>query len=227
VNKIRTSAIFSVLAAVALLAACGTGGSAKADTGMAAMQGESMAPEGTMAMTAAMALDPQTAPRAVIDRFSPQAGTLMVRSASNGLPGPNQPIDLDQGPFITAGLGPSAEGVRYYNFQERPLSITPGGQVPVSPIFVAFNINPDQPGGGPASGFRTEPGSQQTHNVVATLPQDAGYSPLWSVSPYDNADFGSVHDLRSALSAHILARGVATVNCPVVSEQPMQGMGGM
>jgi len=70
--------------------------------------------------------------------------------------------------------------------------------------------------GGPASGFRTEPGSSQTHNVVQTLPSDAGYSPLWSVSVYDNADFDRVDDLASVLRANILARGVALVNCPIV-----------
>jgi hypothetical protein len=57
----------------------------------------------------------------------------------------------------------------------------------------------------------------QTHNVVQTLPSDAGYSPLWDVDVYDNADFNSVHDWPSAMDANILATGVALVNCPVVS----------
>ncbi|MGA2481130.1 MAG: hypothetical protein ABSG63_20495, partial [Spirochaetia bacterium] len=73
-----------------------------------------------------------------------------------------------------------------FSFTEAPLSTTAGGGVPVSPIYVAFNKNPDQPKGGPMSGFRTVMGSMQTHNVVATLPGDEGYSPLWLVSPYDN-----------------------------------------
>jgi len=88
----------------------------------------------------------------------------------------------------------------------------------LSPIYVSFNTNPGQEGGGPASGFMTEEGNDQTHNVVATLPGDAGYSPLWSVNVYDNADFGDVTDLDSATDAEILESGAATVNCPVVSK---------
>lgn len=276
------------------------------------------------------ARSPDTAPVAFVDRFSPEAGTLQVRTATNGLPGPNQPIDFDRGPFITRGLGPDGRPVRYYNFDvqsrtpapiyvlfregdDRPVTgqlnivdvipgdegyndfwqvvkvtvprsyvantvtsleeirdagyrleatttlvncpIVPrgstaklragggssdlqrgwyrgqvvfyftfeeralearGGAVPVSPIYVTFAIDPDRPGGGPASGFRTEPGSEQTHNVVQTLPSDATYSPLWLVHVYDNADFDEVEDLRSVLRANILATGVALVNCPVV-----------
>ncbi|MGD8496205.1 MAG: hypothetical protein PVF05_08420 [Gemmatimonadales bacterium] len=280
--------------------------------------------------TAVTPKDPDTAPRAAIDRFSSQAGTLQVRTAGNGLPGPNQPVDFDRGPFITRGLGPDGTPVQYYNFdvqsrmparlyvvyregearpvegqldivdaipgdegyndfrqvvkvtvprgyvantvtsvaeirdagfplnptkalvnrpivpegstagrrlhgnspelqrgwyrgqivyyfrfEERALEAT-SGMVPVSPIYVTFAVNPGRPGGGPASGFRTEPGSAQTRNVVQTIPSDAGYSPLWFVSVYDNADFGEVHDLPSALRANILARGVALVNCPIV-----------
>jgi hypothetical protein len=95
-----------------------------------------------------------------------------------------------------------------------------GTNVPVSPIYVTFNVNPDQPNGGPASGFRSEPNSPQTHNVPATLPGDAGYSPLWLVIVYDNADWPAVHNLDSALKAKVLAAGVATVNCPIVSIGP-------
>lgn len=275
--------------------------------------------------------DPDTAPKASIDRFSSAAGKLQVRTATNGLPGPNEPVDFDSGPFITEGLGPDGSLVRYYNFdvqstspapiyvlfresedapvagqlnivdvipgdegyndfwqvvkvtvprtyvantvtslaeieqagyervttpmlvncpivpdgstarlrlnggntdlqrgwyrgqvvfyftfEERALTTTAAGTIPLSPIFVTFAVNPDQPGGGPPSGFLTEPGSTQTHNVVQTLPSDAGYSPLWFVNVYDNADFGTVRDLDSALQADILARGAALVNCPVV-----------
>ena len=103
--------------------------------------------------------------------------------------------------------------VYYFNFAERPLT---GSQVPVAGIYVAFNTNPDQAGGGPPSGFKVEVGTDQTHNVLDSVPTDAGYSPLWSVSPYDNADFEEVRDLASVTTAAILARDVATVNCPVV-----------
>jgi hypothetical protein len=277
-------------------------------------------------------LDPNTAPHAAVDRFSAAAGNLFVRTGGNGLPAANAPIDFDQAPFITDGLGPNGELVSYYNFDVQPvtpapiyvlfregegtpvagqlniidalpgdadyndfwqvvrvdvpadyvantatsledldaagyprqittmivncpvvpegstaalrvgggstalvrgwyrdqvvfyfsfeehaLGTTPGDEVPVSPIYVAFNINPDQPGGGPPSGFLTEMGSSQTHNVVATLPGDGGYAPLWSVNIYDNADFDSVDDLTSALAATQLVAGAALVNCPVVS----------
>jgi hypothetical protein len=253
-----------------------------------------------------------------------------VRTAENGLPGPNEPVDFDQGPFITQGLTPDGEVVRYYNFDVQPLvpapiyvlfrkgedapvegqlniiDVIPGdqgyndfwnvvkvtvpdgyianqlssaaavreagypmkatdvivncpvvpagstakkrlngestalvrgwykdelvyylnfgeaalkardGKVPVSPIFVTFNVNPDQEGGGPASGFVMEAGSPQTHNVVGSTPGDAAYSPLWAVSVYDNADFDAVSDYASASAAHVLATDVANVNCPVV-----------
>jgi len=261
----------------------------------------------------------------------------MIRNDVNGLPGPNEPIDMDSGaPFITNGLGPSGEMVTYYNFDVQPVHSAPifvlfregeaspvegqlnivgvipgdegytdfwhvhkvtvpatyvantltsvtdvmnsgytiertniivncpvvpegstaqlrygGGDnglvrgwykhqvvfyfdfsekqlivtlppeghpdVPLSDILVTFNINPGDPGGGPESGFMTEPGTVQTHNVVETLPADELYSPLWDVDVYDNADFDSVHDYTSAQAANILATGVATVNCPIVN----------
>ncbi|MCB2203699.1 hypothetical protein KQI65_03040 [bacterium] len=113
--------------------------------------------------------------------------------------------------------------VFYFNFLEKELHATPPAtgfsMVPISPIYVAFNINPDMMGGGPPSGFMTEMGSMQTHNVTATIPSDASYSPLWFVNVYDNNDFSMVMDLSSATSANILATGVANVNCPIVSVQ--------
>jgi hypothetical protein len=278
-------------------------------------------------------VDPGKAPVASVDRFSDKAAHLQLRTPENHLPGPNQPVDFDSGPFITQGLSPkTGKAVRYYNFdvqttmpapvyvlyrdgedqpvegqldiidtlpgeagyndfrevwkvtvpkdyvantivdagalkgagykmeqtptlrnmpvvpdkstakmrlngesaelhsawyqgqvakffsfEEAPLA---GSSVPLSPIYVTFNINPGQPSGGPGSGFKTESGSEQTHNVPATLPGDAGYSPLWLVAVYDNADFPSVHDLATVVKAKVLAPGVATVNCPIVSIEP-------
>ncbi|MEK7423233.1 MAG: hypothetical protein AAB131_05265 [Actinomycetota bacterium] len=103
----------------------------------------------------------------------------------------------------------------YLSFEEAPLAVTGAGEVPLSPIFVTFNDN-----GMPPSGFVTEPNSMQTHNVTATVPGDAGYSPLWDVQVYDNADFDAVADLPSAANANILAPSAATVNCPLVSVTP-------
>lgn len=275
--------------------------------------------------------DPATATEVSVDRFSADAGMLMVRDGSNGLPAANEPINYDSGePFITQGLGPDGQVVEYYNFDVQPTAPAPiyvlfregettpvsgqlniinvipgdegyndfwqvvrvtvpadyvaneassfdellagsyametttmlvncpvvpkgstaskrlggesnglvmgwykrelvyyftfsesslstdgGGMVPLSPIYVTFNENP--PSGGPASGFRSEMGSAQTHNVIATTPTDQTYSPLWVVNVYDNSDFESVSDLMSAQSASILASGVANVNCPVVA----------
>jgi len=105
--------------------------------------------------------------------------------------------------------------VFYFTFVEKEL-VPAGGSVPVSPIYVTFNINPGQLGGGPPSGFRMETGTQQTHNVVATLPTDAAYSPLWQVNMYDNANFSAVSNLATALAAPILVANAALVNCPVV-----------
>ncbi len=284
-------------------------------------------------------LDPNAAEKVVIDRFSESAGTLFVRDGSNGLPESNEPIDFDQEPFITKGLGPDGQKVQYYNFdvqsnisapifvlfregestpvesQLNILDVIPGDagyndfwhvnkvtvppyyrantvtrlaeimemgypvertnlivncpvvpegstallrfnmnesngltqgwyknqvvfyfnfqekelmvelpeeghpEVPLSDILVTFNINPGETGGGPASGFMTEMDSEQTHNVVQTIPTDETYSPFWDVDVYDNADFDMVSDWPSAQSATLLAAGVALVNCPVVDVQ--------
>ena len=270
--------------------------------------------------------DINTAEKVSVDRFSADAGTLMIRDGSNGLPEANEAVNFDMAPFITKGLGPSGEKVEYYNFdvqsttpapiyvffragasepmegQHNIIGTLPGdadyndfwhvhkvtvpanyvanvitsvseitaagyaveatptivncpvvpfgstagkrlggesadltlgwyegkavayfnfsekmltavsGKVPLSPIYVMFNDN----SAGPSSGFMTETGTDQTHNVVATIPSSPDYSPLWSVNVVDNADFANVMDLSSAQSANILDMNVATVNCPVV-----------
>jgi hypothetical protein len=278
-------------------------------------------------------LDPETAPKVTVDRFSETAAMLMVRTADNGLPAAGEPVDFDSGaPFVTKGRGPGGEIVRYYNFDVQPttpapiyalfrqgestpvdgqlniVDVVPGdagyndfwlvskvtvpanyvantvtsvteifdagydvastdmivncpivppgstamlrfkptespeltrgwyrdqvvyyfnffeaeltaaaGKVPTSPIYVTFNTNPGGPGGGPASGFVVEPGTDQTHNVPATLPTDPGYSPLWAVRIYDNAAFSTVMNLSTASAARILEPNGPTVNCPIVS----------
>jgi hypothetical protein len=111
--------------------------------------------------------------------------------------------------------------VYYFSFEEKALTRTANDMVPLSPIYVTFNVNPDpnDPNSGPPSGFMSEQGNMQTHNVVATIPSDNSYSPLWMVNVYDNADFSNVSNLSTAQSANILATGVANVNCPIVSVQ--------
>jgi hypothetical protein len=69
---------------------------------------------------------------------------------------------------------------------------------------------------GPASGFRTETANPiQAHNVLATIPSDVSYSPLWNVFVLDNKNFNAVTNLATATSFAASAAG-ATVNCPVV-----------
>jgi hypothetical protein len=275
-----------------------------------------------------------TADKVSVDRFSADAGHLMVRTSSNGLPAANAAVNFDSGePFITLGKGPAGQDVQYYNFDVQPVAPAPiyvlfkqgestpvdgqfniidvipgeanyndfwqvykvtvpasylanevasydeivakgysvmattsivncpvvpagstaskrlngesaglttgwydekvvfyfnfsekalvatGGSVPTSPIYVCFNINPADEGGGPASGFKEEVGSAQTHNVISTLPTDAGYSPLWVVDAYTNASFDDVSNFTTAMAATSVGNGLATVNCPVVSIQ--------
>jgi hypothetical protein len=102
--------------------------------------------------------------------------------------------------------------VAYFNFAEAALTATSAGEVQVADIYVQFNDN----AAGPSSGFKTEPGTLQTHNVIDASPGDADYSPLWQVHVVDNADFMQVHDLSSAMAANILNENAALVNCPVV-----------
>ena len=101
----------------------------------------------------------------------------------------------------------------------KSLTATGAGLVPLSTVFVTFNINPGQPNGGPDSGFKTEQGTVKTHNVVGTLPADAEYSPLWRVVAYDNNSFGAVNNLTTVLAAPVLVPDAGRVNCPVVNIQ--------
>jgi hypothetical protein len=108
--------------------------------------------------------------------------------------------------------------VSYFSFEEKAITAS-GGMVPTSPIYVCFNINPADMGGGPPSGFKTETGTDKTHNVVATVPTMAAYSPLWVVNAFDNAEFMQVSNLMTAENATSAGSGLALVNCPVVSVQ--------
>jgi hypothetical protein len=102
----------------------------------------------------------------------------------------------------------------FFLFDEAPLSVS-GDQVPVSPIYDGFTINPGQPGG--EMEFCTDANSTQTHNVVATMPGDKGYSPLWLRVVYDSAACASVHNLETAIQAKKVAANVLLINCPMVS----------
>lgn len=273
-----------------------------------------------------------TAEKVIVDRFSASVGHLQVRTSTNGLPQPNAPINFDQEPFITKGLGRSGTSVDYYNFDIQPVvpipiyvffkadettkvegqnnvvSFIPGdlkysdfwllqkvivpdnyvpntltseseilaskyriipttdivncpvvpfgstaaksdvagvaskltigwykgkavayfnfpepglqttteGLVPTSPIYVMFNIDPsaDNSASGPVSGFKHEPGSLQTHNVLGT-PAGVALTPLWDVRVLSNVHFDDVSNLETALTFPSV-KANANVNCPVV-----------
>lgn len=104
------------------------------------------------------------------------------------------------------------QAVAYFNFGEAPLKATSNSLVPVSPIYVMFNDN----AAGPASGFYTEVNNpSQTHNILATIPGDTNYSPLWNVLVIDNTHFDAVINLATAQAFPNMVAG-ATVNCPIV-----------
>ena len=109
------------------------------------------------------------------------------------------------------------KAVAYFNFPEPDgLKTTAEGLVPISRIYVMFNIdpNPSNPASGPASGFLHEAGSAQTHNVLGT-PEGAILTPLWDVRVISNVNFDSVTNLATALSFPSV-KANANVNCPVV-----------
>lgn len=104
------------------------------------------------------------------------------------------------------------KAVAYFSFEEATVTATDANKVPLSPIYVMFNDNVV----GPPSGFKSETvNKSQTHNVIATSPGDAGYSPLWNVLVIDNANFDAVLNLTTAKSFTSKEAG-ATVNCPVI-----------
>jgi hypothetical protein len=106
---------------------------------------------------------------------------------------------------------------KFFTFDE--LSVL-GGEVPVSPIYDGFTINPGEPNGG--TEFRTEPNSEQTHNVTATMPGDEDYSPLWLRVVYDSAAWASVHNLDTAIEAKVVPAETLLINCPVVSIEHLE-----
>lgn len=109
------------------------------------------------------------------------------------------------------------QAVAYFNFDEAAITTTASGMVPLQPIYVMFNVDPSStdPNSGPPSGFRVETGTMQTHNVLASIPTDAGYSPLWAVLVLPNSNFANVSNLATASALTSMPAG-ANVNCPIV-----------
>jgi hypothetical protein len=149
----------------------------------------------------ATARDPASTAVIAVDRFSDAAAHLFKRSANAMLPAANAPIALDQGPFITHGLGPAGEKVAYYNFDVQPAA--------PAPIYVLF-----------AQGA-TAPIAGQL-NIVDVLPGDPGYSDFWKVTKV-TVPAGYVANSVTSL-AEITAAGFSQeptsmlVNCPVVPD---------
>jgi hypothetical protein len=110
-------------------------------------------------------LDPDQAPIAVVDRFGDKAATIQVRTADNHIPGPNEPVDFDTGPFITQGLSPTTgKPVRYYNFDIQ--ETTPAS------VYVLYREGEDKPVAGQL-------------DIIDTLPGEKGYNDfrqVWKVS---------------------------------------------
>ncbi len=109
--------------------------------------------------------------------------------------------------------------VNYFSFDEHALTTTSGGAVPTAPILVTFNIDPSPTNAmsGAPSGFMVEPGTLQTHNVIADLPAASAYSPLWTVTAYEDSSFSAVSNLATGNQAPVAAADIANVNCPVVA----------
>lgn len=103
---------------------------------------------------------------------------------------------------------------KFLLFDEAPLSAS-GDEVPVSPIYDEFTVNPGEPDGG--INFRMEPNTSQTHNIVATVPGDPDYSPLWLRVVYDAAEWASVTNLEAAQKAKVIPAETLMINCPIVS----------
>jgi hypothetical protein len=103
------------------------------------------------------------------------------------------------------------KAVAYFEFAEAAITATATGKVPIDDIYVMFNDDTV----GPASGFKVEAGTMQTHNVLGSLPGDSNYSPLWDVQVISNTNFANVKDLAIAAALPSNPAG-ATVNCPIV-----------
>lgn len=149
---------------------------------------------------AAEGVDPKTAERAPIDRFSDAAGRVHRRSAEPGLPGVNEAIDYDAR-FRLTGYGPGGETVEVYDFDGKPAA--------PAPIYAFF-----QPG-------QATPVVGQL-NVVTVIPGDPGYNDLWQVVKVSVPEDYVANSVTSY--AEILEAGYAMettselVNCPVVPE---------
>ena len=130
-------------------------------------------------------LDPDQAPVAAVDRFSDKAAHLQLRTPDNQIPGPNEPVDFDTGPFITQGLSPTTgKPVRYYNFDVQ-------ATMP-APVYVLYREGEDKPVEGQL-------------DIIDTLPGEKGYNDfrqVWKVTVPKDYVANAITD-----SGHLLDAG--------------------
>ena len=145
-------------------------------------------------------LNPDTAGDVQIDRFGSSFAHLFLRTAENGFPEANQPVDFDAIPaFNTHGLGPNGEKSIYYNFDV--LSTTP------APIYVLFRSG------------ETAPVSGQL-NIVDVIPGTMGYNDFWLVNKVtvpNNYVANTITSFDEIISKGYAITTTSTiVNCPIV-----------
>ena len=104
------------------------------------------------------AFDPDSVDVALVDRFSPEAGVLAIRSEGNILPNAGEPIDFDRAPFLVQGFGPRGERIRYYDLDVK-------SQVPAA-LYVIARDGVDVEGQLP---------------ILSRLPGHDGYNDFWRV----------------------------------------------
>src|SRR5262249_36734077 len=136
-------------------------------------------------------------------RFSDKAAHLQSRTADNHIPGPNQPVDFDSGPFITQGLSPTTgKPVRYYNFDVQ--TTTP------APVYVLYREGEDKPVAGQL-------------DIIDTLPGDKGYNDfrqVWKVTVPKDYAANTIADAATLLSTGYKTEKINTLrNMPVVPDK--------
>lgn len=144
-------------------------------------------------------LDPDTAPTPVIDRFTAESATLLVRDQMPALPAAGAPIDFDRAPFLVHGLGPAGEHVSYYHLDVRRES-------PIN-IYRLFYEG------------QAEPIAEQLP-IVDYIPGDHGYSDFWRVVRVDVPADYVPNTATSGADINVAGWDVTitnmVVNCPVV-----------
>ncbi len=139
------------------------------------------------------ALDPGSAPRAVVDRFS------RARASNADMPGPGEPIDFDAD-FFRRGLGPDGAPISYYDF-----GVSTGFTMPV---YRLIDID-----GAPV---------EEQLYIIGELPGGTTYSDFWQVVDvevpleYVPNTITSVAELEA--SGYPQTRTVEAFNRPVVPE---------